>query len=150
MLKNQKNIVIVTIVLLIAIYILNIIDYLQTAYAIQMLGINVELNPIARFCFEHNLALPIKTIGMLILLLALGFVVIKLESRCVFALVGLFAFNVALVLNNFIQLDKVGLFDFDKLSECITITSIICAIVTTASAIIIGALCAYYTHLKKK
>ena len=32
----------------------------------------------------------------------------------------------------------------------ITITMIICAVVTTLSAAACGALCAYYKHLKKK
>lgn len=151
MFKRGKTNIITTFILLIAIYILNIIDYLQTAYGIQMLGIGVELNPIGRFCFEHNCALPVKLIGMLIVLIVIGFITIKIEPIYICASFILFVFYVAVVWHNFVQLEQVGILNFNQLEEkMMTTIAIVCAIVTTVSAIATGALCAYYKHLKKK
>lgn len=151
MFKQGKMNIITTFILLIAIYILNIIDYLQTAYGIQMLGVGIELNPIGRFCFEHNCALPVKLVGILIVLIVVGFITIKIEPICVCASFILFVFYVAVVWHNFVQLEQVGILNFNKLEDkMMTTIMIICAIVTTVSAISFGGLCAYYKHLKKK
>ena len=148
---KRKSIIIATVVLLIAIYILNIIDYLQTAYAIQILGIGVEFNPIGRFCFEHNCALEVKLIGMLFVLLIIGFITITIEPKYICASIMLFVFYVAVVWHNFVQLEQVGIVIFIQLEEkMMTTIAIVCAIVTTVSALATGALCVYYKHLKKK
>ena len=148
---KRKGIIIATVVLLIAIYILNIIDYLQTAYAIQILGIGVELNPIGRFCFEHNCALPVKLIGILIILIMVGFITIMIEPKYICVSFMLFVFYVAVVWHNFVQLEQAGILNFNQLEEkMMTTIAIVCAIVTTVSAIATGALCAYYKYLKKK
>ena len=44
-----------TICLIIA-YLLNIIDYLFTAYWVHKFGIEIEANPIGRWMFENNVA----------------------------------------------------------------------------------------------
>lgn len=151
MFKKGKTNIITTIVLLIATYILNIIDYLQTAYGIRILGIGVELNPIGRFCFEHNCALSVKLIGMLIVLSIIGFITIKIEPRYVCISFVLFIFYIAVIWHNFVQLEQVGILNFNQLEEqTMTTIMIVCAIVMAVSAIATGALCAYYKHLKKK
>jgi hypothetical protein len=41
-------------------YLLNIIDYLFTAYWVHKFGIEIEANPIGRWMFENNIAWAVK------------------------------------------------------------------------------------------
>jgi hypothetical protein len=40
-----------TIILLVLVCILNVVDYVQTIYGIQIFGLSIEFNPFARFLF---------------------------------------------------------------------------------------------------
>ena len=112
MFKHGRTNKITTIILLIATYILNIIDYLQTKHGINMLGISIELNPVGRFCFEHNCAFVVKFVGVLIILILISLVIIKIEPRFIFTLYFLFIFFLAVVTHNFIQLNCAGILNF--------------------------------------
>ena len=41
-------------------YLLNLIDYLFTIYYIDLYGVEIEANPIMRWCFEHDIAWAVK------------------------------------------------------------------------------------------
>ena len=97
-----------TIVLLIAIYILNIIDYWQTKYAIWHFGLRVEANPIVRFLFKHNCAEIVKFIIPLVLLIWLGFI-IKADKKCIWIAYFLIVFYFLLVLHNFAIFIQMGI-----------------------------------------
>lgn len=56
---------------LITAYILNIVDYIFTAYWVHNFGIEIEANPIGRWMFEHNVAWVVKIVGVGLLLLVL-------------------------------------------------------------------------------
>lgn len=101
----------IEIILLILIYILNIIDYFQTVYAIQLFGIGVEINPIGRFMLSNNCAWAFKFIGVALILTAIGFIIKydKKQSWAVYFLLIVFLF---LVIHNFYQLAQVGIFSF--------------------------------------
>jgi hypothetical protein len=149
MFKKGKTNMIATIVLLIAIYILNIIDYLQTAYGIQMLGLDIEANPIGRFCFEHNCALAVKLIGVLIILLIIGFITIKIEPRYICLSFAIFVIYMIIVWHNFCQLEQAGILNFNQLDEpmikTIAITSFVMALILAG---VCGGLLSYIKHLK--
>ena len=98
----------VTVVLLIATYILNIIDYLQTIYAVRALGFGIEANPIVRVFLENNCAWAFKIIGAGILLMLMG-VLVKIDNRQVWVVYASFAFYCALVLHNLAQLIQFGI-----------------------------------------
>ena len=104
--KTQKCMAVV-IVLLILIFALNVIDYIQTVYAIQLFGIGVEVNPIGRFLFEHNCAWVAKFIALPLMLTALGFIV-KIERRQAWAVYGLTVYYFLLIMHNFVMLARVG------------------------------------------
>ena len=97
-----------TIILLILTYILNLIDYCQTMYAIQLFGLQIELNPIARWLFEHNCATLVKLIVPAITLVSLGFVV-KADRKLVWAVYVLFTIYCLVVLHNFAMAIKAGI-----------------------------------------
>ena len=107
---KKKGVAIAIIILLLAIYALNIVDYFQTVCAIQTVGIGVEANPIGRFCFKHNCAWAVKFIGMPIVLVLLWFF-IKIDIRQVWAACFLFIFYCVVVLNNFSVLEQIGYFN---------------------------------------
>lgn len=134
-------------IVLIIIYLLNLIDCFQTMYAIQLFGIGVEANPIARFMFEHNCALVLKLVLVLIALVVMG-VVIRADKRFIWAPYCLLVFYTYIVVRNFIVLDQMGALQIGE--KLMTTISIVCAVITTISALACGALCAYYKHLKKK
>ena len=68
------------ITLLILTYIFNIIDYCQTTYAIQCFGLQVELNPVVRFLFEHNCAMAVKLTVPALAFTGLGWMV-KIDRK---------------------------------------------------------------------
>ena len=96
----------IEIILLILIYILNIIDYFQTVYAIQLFGIGVEINPIGRFMLSNNCAWVFKFIGVALILAAIGFI-IKYDKRQKWAVYFLFIFYLLLIIHNFIMLASI-------------------------------------------
>lgn len=96
-----------TIIFLIATHILSLIDYYQTVYAIQLFGIGIEANPIARFLFENNYAWAVKLIIMPIILTIIG-VITKIDKNQRWAVYLLFTIYFSIVLNNFLMLMRVG------------------------------------------
>lgn len=92
---------------LIITYILNIIDYLFTAYWVHKFGIEIEANPFGRWLFSHNVAWVYKIIfvGILFLVIGLGYWFTK--SRLVLwgmrVMLGAFAlltvYHIVIVLN---------------------------------------------------
>jgi hypothetical protein len=100
---------IAVIILLIATYLLNIVDYLETIYAVQLFGIEVELNPIGRFLLENNCAWVPKIIIVPMSLIAIGFIV-KIEKRWTWLVYVLFALYLAVTLHNFAMLVQAGVF----------------------------------------
>jgi hypothetical protein len=95
------------IILLALIYALNIIDYIQTTYAIQLFGLNIEANPIVRFLFEHNCAWVFKIILFPIALVIAGMTA-RLDKRVIWAICMLLALYLGAVINNFIVLFRLG------------------------------------------
>lgn len=58
-------------------YILNVIDYIFTAYWIRIYGLEIEANPIARWLFEHDIAGVIK-IGIIGIIYAImGYIIYR-------------------------------------------------------------------------
>ena len=100
---------ITTIILLIIVYALNIIDYIETLYVINRFGIGVEVNPIGRFLFENNLAWVVKIIVMPIVLATIGFFV-KLDKKQIWAIYVLLIFYTAVVISNSCQLIQISIF----------------------------------------
>lgn len=98
-----------TIILLITIYILNVIDYLETLHLIQHFGTAVEGNLIMRYVFENDYALVAKLIVPAILLFVCG-IIIKKDKACICAPCVAFAFYLYLVIHNFALIVQAGLF----------------------------------------
>lgn len=97
-----------TIILLVSVYILNVIDYVQTMYAIQEVGLAVELNPIMQFLYQNNFVWPVKLVMPVVLLVIWGFI-IKADKRLIWSVYILFAVYLFVVFNNFIVSIKLGL-----------------------------------------
>lgn len=96
------------IAILIITYILNVIDYLETAYIIKYYGTYAEGNPIMRYFFENNCALGAKLIVPAILLTIIGLIV-KIDRTYIWAPCVLFAFYLYLVIHNFAIIVQAGL-----------------------------------------
>ena len=94
---------ITAIILLIIVYALNIIDYIETLYVINRFGIGVEVNPIGRFLFENNLAWAVKIIVMPIILALMGFL-IKIDKRNIWVAYILLCVYLAVVVSNSCQI----------------------------------------------
>jgi hypothetical protein len=95
----------IPIILLVGIYILNIIDYLQTVYAIRSVDIGVEANPIVRFLLLNNYAWIVKFIAIPIILIIMG-IILKFDRKQIWAPCFLFILYCAVVISNFIQIKK--------------------------------------------
>lgn len=95
------------IILSIAICCLNLIDCIQTVYAVQLFGIGIESNPIARFMFEHNCAVPMKLIVVPTLLAVMG-VITNRDKRFIWALYCILALYAYVVTHNFAVLFQMG------------------------------------------
>lgn len=108
---KEKITIIMTIILIVVILILNLIDYCQTIYAVQVFGTGVEANPIVRFLFENNYAVAcnLKLIGVPITLALLGLIVIRFDRRQIFGLYLLLVCFGYVVIHNFIVLSRLGL-----------------------------------------
>jgi hypothetical protein len=97
------------IVLLSIVYILNIIDYFQTIYAVGLCGIGVEANPIGRFFLENNSAWIMKFIFVPIILTAIG-IIVRIDKKQIWAVYLILVMYFALVMHNFIMLSRMGVF----------------------------------------
>ena len=97
------------VVLLILIYLFNIVDYCQTVYAISNFGLGVELNPIARFFFEHDRAWSFKLVVTMLFLIAIG-IIVKIDRKQIWAVYFLTAFYFLLIVHNFFMLVQMGIF----------------------------------------
>ena len=97
-----------TIILLVLIYVLNLIDYCQTMYAIRLFGLQIELNPIARWLFEHNYAALFKLVVSAVALVAIGFIV-NADRKQAWVVYTLFTLYCLVVLHNFSIAEKMGI-----------------------------------------
>lgn len=95
------------IISLITIYILNIIDYFQTTYAVQLAGIGVEANPIGRMLLENDYGWVAKLIVVPLVLVILG-ATINTTRKQSWVVYLLLIFYFVVVINNFIVLSKLG------------------------------------------
>lgn len=86
--------------LLIIIYVLNLIDYFQTAYTISLFGIGVELNPIGRWLFSIGCAWVPKIIIVPMLLVIMGLIIWKYRELS-WEIYLLLIFYILVVINNF-------------------------------------------------
>jgi hypothetical protein len=102
-------VVCVVIILLALIYSLNIVDYAQTIYAIQLFGLSIEVNPIGRFMLGNDSAWIFKLIIMPIMLTILGLIV-KVDKKQMWAVCFLLIYFLCLVIHNFFELVKAGAF----------------------------------------
>ena len=94
----------ITTTLLIAICILNCIDYQQTVYAVSAFGLGVEANPVARILFEMGYEW-VKLVIVPAALILLG-IIIKIDRRNIWTAWILLATYIAIVTNNFFVLMK--------------------------------------------
>lgn len=90
---------------LIITYILNIIDYFQTMYAIQLFGIGVELNPIARFLLLNGYGWMAKFIVVPIMLTIMS-IIIRAERKMSWAAYVSLIYYICIVINNFVVLSR--------------------------------------------
>ena len=97
-----------TIILLIIICVLNFIDYQQTMYAVNVFGVDVEGNPIARFLIDNNLGYIVKLILTPILLVIIVWIV-HCDRRQRWVVYALLAWYSGVVVHNFIILSRLGL-----------------------------------------
>ena len=56
-------------------YALNIIDYILTAYWVNLYGTEGEVNPFMRWCFEHDIAWAVKIFAIGGVFCVLGYLV---------------------------------------------------------------------------
>lgn len=91
------------IIFLIIIFILNIIDYGQTMYAVSICGLIVEANPIARFFIRSGYGWVPKFIVTPLLLALMGWL-IHYEPKARWIAYVLLIFYIVVVANNFIML----------------------------------------------
>lgn len=78
-------------------YILNVIDYFITFYWVNLYGVDVEANPLMRWCFENNIAGFIKIGVVGAIFIGLGIIVDK-YPRTVWAAYVLLAVYTMVVL----------------------------------------------------
>ena len=67
--------------LLIVTYLLNIADYMFTAYWVSKYGIEIEANPFGRWMFENNVAWMFKVLLVGLLLVLLNYLVRNVLKR---------------------------------------------------------------------
>ena len=97
-----------SIILLVIIFILNIIDYFQTIYGVKHIGLEVESNPIARFLLKHNLGWIPKFILVPASLIIMGILanIYKWTLWFILTLFGLYAY---MVIYNFVMMHRAGI-----------------------------------------
>ena len=91
---------------LIAIYILNLIDYWQTMYAVRLYGIGVEINPIGRFLLENNYGWVVKFIIMPILLTIVG-ILVRTDRKMAWVVYVALVWYIAVVAHNFFMILRI-------------------------------------------
>ncbi len=67
------------IILLVITFILNIIDYLQTSYVVNIFGAAAELNPFMQTLIENNSMWVAKLIFFPLLLVFIGWIIYKFD-----------------------------------------------------------------------
>ena len=85
--------------------ILNFVDYWQTVYAIQLYGLGVELNPIARFLLSGDYGWIAKLIVVPTMLTVMG-ITIRAERRMSWAAYVSLIYYICIVINNFVVLSR--------------------------------------------
>ena len=65
-------------------YILNLLDYLLTAYWVSLYGTDIEANPLMRWAFENNMAWAVKIFAVGGLFALVGYLV-KRYHKCAWA-----------------------------------------------------------------
>lgn len=96
-----------SIILLIILCLLNVIDYVQTIYSVQLLGVAGELNPIARLLMESSYGW-VKLLIVPILALAI-FAIIKTDKSFVWVAWVAVILYLLVVMNNFVVAFQVGI-----------------------------------------
>ena len=97
-----------TIIMLVILYILNVIDYMQTIYAIDNFGLAAEVNPFMRMLLENNCAWVLKLVIIPLLIIGASWAIKKLSGGM--WLVWLITiFYLLLVIHNFCVLGAAGL-----------------------------------------
>lgn len=69
---------------LVVAYILNLLDYLITAYWVELYGTSIEANPLMRLAFENNVAWAVKIIAVGGLFALVGYLVER-YNKCAWA-----------------------------------------------------------------
>ena len=77
---------------LIIAYALNVIDYLFTAYWVRLYGIDIEVNPIAKWLFNHNIAWAVKFLAVGGLFALLGYFITRYQKAAWTAYIPLTAY----------------------------------------------------------
>lgn len=95
-----------TITALIATYILNIIDYFQTMYAVRLCGIGVEINPIARYLIVNGYGWVAKFIAMPILLIGAG-IIVHIDRKMAWVVYAALVWYIAIVAHNFFMILRI-------------------------------------------
>lgn len=95
-----------TTIALVLIYIINLIDYWQTMYAVRMCGIGAELNPIARFLLETNYGWVAKFIIMPILLTIVG-ILVRTDRKMAWVVYAALVWYIAIVAHNFFMILRI-------------------------------------------
>ena len=62
---------------LIIAYVLNVIDYLFTAYWVNIYGSEIEANPLMRWAFEHNIGWLVKIFAVSVPFAVIGYFIHK-------------------------------------------------------------------------
>lgn len=65
-------------------YALNIIDYILTAYWVNLYGTDIEANPLMRWAFENNVAWAVKIFAVGGLFALVGYLV-KRYNKCLWS-----------------------------------------------------------------
>ena len=87
--------------------ILNIIDCAQTLYAVDLYGLSIEINPIARYVIQNESGIPIKLIAIPIILTIIG-IVVAIDRRFKWVAYGVSVYFSLLVLHNAYVLFELG------------------------------------------
>lgn len=96
------------IIVLVVVNILNLIDYVQTMYAVKYFGISIESNPFVRFLLEHN-CMGVVKLGLPIIWAVFYIFIIKKDKLQLISLCLAAIFYFFLVLYNFGVLEELGL-----------------------------------------
>ena len=89
------------------IFLLNIVDHVQTAYAIQLFGFDVESNPLARHMYERGY-MPLMKIVLCAIMLHILHAALKVNKHIIWLFYLVTVFFIGLVVNNFIVLYDLG------------------------------------------